>query len=169
MEIKEQIKQELLKQKEEKVKQAIEENSKLKEINLYITPEHPTAKLYKKHFTEQGIKFKESNLLENIYIKNLVQINTQIVIEVNGEYLALGRDFNSPIQCINILRHVAQPDYKLPPFEIRIVEAFKNLSFNMGKSIQGLNRSLQPITRIMTELAQEDAKEKKLNESKKNK
>ena len=60
MELKEQIKGELLKQKEEKQQKMVEENSKLNEIEFYSKPDHPLSENFKKVYTESGVKFKES-------------------------------------------------------------------------------------------------------------
>ena len=53
MELKEQIKGELLKQKEEKLKKEKEINSKLKEITLYTKSDNPLSKNYKEFYNKQ--------------------------------------------------------------------------------------------------------------------
>ena len=167
MELKEQIKQELLDQKEEQIKKAIEENSKLKEITLYTKPNNALCENYKKFYTEQGIKFKEKDI--NLYFEVVSTTQTSMVpvIHVNDNYLVHGRDFLGPNQSINFLKHFASPDYVSPSIEQRLIESIKNLQWSLGKHFQGLNRQLMPITKIMNELAAEDKQEKE--NAKKNK
>ena len=160
MELKEQIKQELLNQKEEKKKKAIEENSKLKEITLYTRPNVPICDNFKTFFTDNGIKYNEKDLSVYKEVISTVQISAALIIHVNGEYLAHGREFQTPQQCIPLLKHYADPDYIVPSHEQRLIESIKNLNNNTAKAIQGLSRQLQPIVKIMNELAKEENEEK---------
>ena len=163
MELKEQIKKELLDQKEKKQKLLIEQNSKLKEITLFTKPEHPICKNYIKYFTENGIKFKEKDITKYPEVISTVQLSTAPIIQVNKEYLVHGREFNNPQQCTNVLRHFANPDYIVPSSEIRLIESIKNLNSNIGKQFQNLNRQIQPIVKILNQLAEEEKNEQKNN------
>ena len=156
MELKEQIKGELLKQKEEKIKKQIEENSKLKEIKLYVKPNNVLCENYIKYYKEQGIKFEEKNIELYNEVAATVQLNSFPIIFVNDNYLVQGRDFQNPQQSINAIRHFANPDYIIPPFEHKLLESIKNLQFGLNKSLGNLNRQLQPIVKVMNELAQEN-------------
>jgi len=167
MELKEQIKGELLKQKEEALKKQKEANSKLKEITLYTVPNVDISKNYKKHYELKGIKFKEKSLQENKHIQEITGNPGHPVIVVNGNYLVQGRDFHTPPQSIGVLRHYADPDYVSPSLEQKTFESLKNLQSNMGKLFQNLNRQLQPIVKIMNELQEEEVN-KPTNEKKNN-
>ena len=160
MELKEQIKGELLKQKEEQLKKEKEINSKLKEVTLYIRPNNPVCDSYKKAFEEKGIKFKEKDLTNYTEVISATQNPTVPIIEVNDNYLISGRDFANVNQCIQAIRHYASPDYVNPPTDIAIRESIKNLGFTVKQSLQALNRQLQPIVKIMNELAKEENEEK---------
>ena len=157
MEIKEQIKQELIKQKEEKLKKAVEENSKLKEVTLYTSPKHTLCENYKKAFTTMGIKFKEKNIKEHKIVPYTVQINALPIIEVNDNYLVHSRDCNNPQQCIQALKHFAHPDFINPPFERRLIEMLKNISFNVNKNLGNVQRSLQPVMKVLNEISKEES------------
>ena len=161
MELKEQLKEELLKQKKEKQKLIIEQNSKLKEITLFIKPEHPICKNYIKYFTENGIKFKEKDISLHNEIVAIVQNNQVPVIFINDNYLVHGRDFQNPNQCINILQHLANPDFVNPSNDVKMIESIKNLNFNISKSMQNLNRQLQPIVQLLNSLREEEKEENK--------
>lgn len=160
MELKEQIKQELFNQKEEKIKKNIEENSKLKEIILYTKPNTPLCENYKKIYKEQGIKFNEKDITLHNEVSSTIQLNAVPVIFVNDNYLVHGRDFNNPMHSINAIKHFASPDYIIPSPNQRLLESIKNLQFGLNRSLGNLNRQIAPITKIMNELAQEDNEEK---------
>ena len=156
MELKEQIKGELLKQKEEKLKKEKEINSKLKEITLYTKSDNPLSKNYKEFYNKQGIKFQEKDLNLHNEIVETVQLNAFPIIFINDNYLVHGRDFQTPQQSINAIRHFASPDYVIPSINQRLLESMKNLQFGINKGLGNLNRQLQPIIKIMNELAQEE-------------
>ena len=156
MELKEQLKEELLKQKEEKRKLDIKINSNLKEIILYTKPNDSLCDNYKKFYNEQGIKFKEKDINLSLSIFTVVGNNRVPIIFINDEYLVHGRDFQSPAHSINALRHFANPKYKIPSFEHRLIESLKNLNYSLFKNMGNLNKQIAPITKIMNELAQEE-------------
>ena len=156
MELKEQIKQELLNQKEEEKNKNIEENSKLKEFTLFTKPDNVICKNYIKFYKEQGLKFIEKDITLYSEVISTVQLNTVPIILVNDNYLVQGRDFTNPQQSINSIRHFANPDYINPSFELKLQESIKNLNFSMSKQFQNLNRQLQPIVKIINELSKED-------------
>ena len=89
-----------------------------------------------------------------------VQINSPIIIFVNDNYLAQGREFQTPQQSIGAIKHFANPDYVIPSFEHKLIESIKNLQFGLNKSLSGLSRQIQPITKIMNELAKEENEQK---------
>ena len=156
MDLKTQIKGELIKQKEEKLQKEKEINSNLKEITLYTGKDNPICKSFKKYYTENGIKFKEKDISLHNEIVAIVQNNQVPVIFVNDNYLVMGRDFQNPQQSIGAIRHFANPDYVTPPLNQVLLQSIKNLQFGLNKSIGNLNRQLQPIVKIMNELSKED-------------
>ena len=173
MELKEQIKGELLKQKEEKRKLAIEANSKLKEVTLYTKEKNQLCENYKKFFTENGIKFVEKDITKYNEVISIVQMPSLPIIEVNDTYLVHGRDCQTPTHCLNALKHFASPDYVIPDPTKKMIESIKNLQFNIGKQMQSLNKQLMPVIKVMNELAAEEKAEaqppKKEKSAKKNK
>ena len=160
MDLKEQIKGELFKQKEEKLKKEKEINSNLKEIILYTMKDNPICEKYKTFYTENGIKFKEKDILLHSNIAATVQLKTVPVIYINETYLVQGRDFQTPQQSIGAVRHYANPDYIIPSTDQLLLQSIKNLQFNLSRSLGQLNRQLQPIVKVMNELAQEENEEK---------
>ena len=125
MDLKAQIKGELVKQKEEKLQKEKEINSNLKEITLYTGKNNPVCENYKKYYTENGIKFKEKDISLHNEVTAIVQNNAVPVIFINDNYLVHGRDFQNPQQSTGAIRHFANPDYVNPPFGSIIHEGKK--------------------------------------------
>ena len=142
------------------MKKNIEENSKLKEITLYTKPNTPLCENYKKTYKEQGIKFNEKDITLHNEVSSTIQLNAVPVIFVNDNYLAHGRDFQNPQQSISAIRHFANSEYIIPSFNHKLLESIKNLQFSLNKGLQNLNRSIQPIVKVMNELAQEESEQK---------
>jgi hypothetical protein len=167
MELKEQIRGELVKQKEEKLQKEKEINSKLTEVTLYMVPNMPNQKNpmtsnLKKYLTDNGVKYNEKNITIHPEIRSIVQIPAQVVGVVNGNYIVHGRDFQNPQQLVGLLRFLASPDYVAPsdPNEV-LTQSIKNLSNNIGKQFQNLMRTLQPMLKVMNDLSKEMEEEKK--------
>ena len=157
MELKEQLKQELLNQKEEKIKKQIEENSKLKTITVYAPgPKHPNTEIYFKHLDSQGIKYKFKDILKHKKVGNTVRTNQFPVISVNNNYLLLGRDFKNQFQLASMLKYFADPNWETPSHEELVIEQLKTLNNTLGTQFANLNRQLQPVIKIMNELAKEE-------------
>ena len=160
MDLKEQIKGELIKQKEEKLQKEKETNSNLKEITLYTKKDNPICESFKKFYTENGIKFEEKDISLHNEVTAIVQNNAVPVIFINDNYLVQGRDFTNPQQSINAIRHYANPDYVVPPLNQVLLQSIKNLQFGLNKSLGNLSRQIQPIVKIMNELAKEENEQK---------
>ena len=160
MELKEQIKGELLKQKEEKQRLAKEQNSKLITVNLYTKKDNPLCENYKKAFDENGIKYIEKNIDDHKVILSTIQIGATPVIEVNGTYIVHTRDCQNPTQCINILRHFASPDFVKPDPQEYLLETIKNMNHNFYKQFQQIHRSLKPVISVITQIHKEIEAEK---------
>ena len=161
MELKTQVKEELLKQREEKIKKEKEINSKLKEITIFTRDNDPISKQYIDTFKTQGVKFIEKNIDDHKMIIHTTQMNTTPQIKINSNYLVHTRDCNNASQAINIIRHFADPDYVDPIFEERMLETLKNVSFRLSKSISNLQRTIQPLVKIMNEITTEIKEEEK--------
>ena len=161
MELKTQVKEELQKQREEKLKKEIELNSKLKEITIFTRDNDPMSKQYIETFKSQGIKYAEKNIDDNRRIIHTTQINVVPQIKVNNNYLVHSRDFTNSKQAIQVLRYIADPDYVEPVFEEKILETLKNMSFRLSKSIGAVQKQIQPLVKIMNDITTEIKEEEK--------
>ena len=171
MELKEQIKGELLKQKEEKLKKEKELNSKLKEITVYsiVNEKFVVGKNLISYLKDNGINFQEKDISTYPEIRALIQVPAQIVVVVNNNYIVHGRDFQTPQQLVSILRFVASPDYVAPSDSNEfVIQSIKNLTQNINKQFQGLARTLQPVLKVMNDIQKELEEEKVENEQKNN-
>ena len=145
--------------KEKERLKRIKEHSSLKEIILYTTPNNVMCENYKKFFTSEGIKFIEKNIEDNKEVLATVQMAQYPIIYINENYLVHGREFMNPQSAIGAINHFANPNFVNPPVENRLIESIKNLNYNMSKSIQSLSRQLQPVVRIINQIAEEEKKE----------
>ena len=168
MELKEQLKQELLNKKEEKRKKEIEENKKLKKLTLYTIPNNPLCENYKKFFNENGIKFDEKDITLYPEVSSTTMSRQVPTVHVNGEYLVQGRELKSPQSSLGIIKFFASPDYIVPSFEQRMVEMMKNMTLTIQNMSQTLSRQIQPMNKILNDLMKEEEEELKENEKKNN-
>ena len=104
-ELKDLVRQDLNKIKEEEIKKEKEINSKLKEVDLYQTSKSGSTlhTLYTKYFDENGIKYNLKEIHDHPEVSSLVMGFATPIIAVNGEYLVYGRDFKSPPPLLKIL------------------------------------------------------------------
>ena len=105
-------------------------------------------------------KFKEKDISLHNEVTAIVQNNAVPVIFINDNYLVQGRDFTNPQQSINAIRHYANPDYVVPPLNQVLLQSIKNLQFGLNKSLGNLSRQIQPIVKVMNELAKEENEQK---------
>tara|TARA_B100001113_G_C20946913_1_gene551347 strand:- start:53 stop:577 length:525 start_codon:yes stop_codon:yes gene_type:complete len=161
MELKEQIRSQLVKNKEIELQKEIEQNSKLEGIEVYTNPENPTVKSYIEDFDAKGLKYTLKNIGEHISIYAVVGTNTHMVLKANNEHIVMGRDFHSPKAAIQILRNIAHPDFIAPDNATRTVEMLKNMNMTINKKIGQLQNSLQPVIKLMQDLAKEEEEIKK--------
>ena len=154
-EIKEQVKQELLNQKEEELKKQKDINSKLKEITIYCIPNNPVCKSYIDFYTENGIKFNEKDIDTYPEIFSTTQQRVVPIILVNDEYLVHNREFQGASQSIGALRYYASSNYIKPSYDAYMKESLKNMRSQFGKQLQQLSRNIQPIIKVMSDLQKE--------------
>ena len=141
----------------DKQKEAIERNSKLSKINLYVSnSNNPQVVQFKKELDAEGIKYDEKIIDDSPKIKYSTQSRGQIIVTINNNKLVIGREFNTSRQLINILQRVAAPDYIQPNAEEMLIEQIKNLNHNMSKAFQAFSRRLEPIVKILSELSEEE-------------
>ena len=162
-ELKKAVHKDLTVQKEKERLERVEKNKNLKKIIVYTREKSPTCENLKKLFTDEGIKFEEKSLNDHKEILTIVQTNMIPIIYTNDNYLDQGRDFQTPNQAVTQMQHFANPNFTNPPMDVRLFESIKNLNYSIGKAMQGINRQLQPIVKIMNEISQEEKNEQKDN------
>jgi len=161
IDLKDQIKENLLSQKRKEQAERILVNSSLIPVTVYTQKTNPACDATLKYFKENGIKFKEEEVTPAI--QAIVQVRSVPIISVNGFNLVQGRDFSNPQSCANMLLHVAKPGFVSPPFESAMIEAMKNLGFKLNQQISQIQRQLAPVVKIMNQIAAEDKKDAKKN------
>ena len=94
---------------------------------VYTKPKNPSCEALLKAFEQEGIKFTDKDIHAYPEVLATVQINATPVVFINDNYLVQGRDFQNPQQCINILHHLASPDFVSPSIEMKTLESLKNV------------------------------------------
>ena len=165
-ELRKAVHKDLTANKEKERLKRVEKNSKLTEVIVYTKPNNPLCESLKKEFKQEGIKFTDKDISLYPEVLPTVQINSVPIVFVNNNYLVQGRDFQNAKQCIGVLQHIASPDFVNPSIEMQTLQSIKNLSYNMQKSFQGLNRQLTPILQLLNSLREEEKVEQKGNAKK---
>ena len=162
--LKKQIKQELLDQKQKELEQKQKVFSSLKKINLYCSDKNPMCGNYSKFLEENKIEFDKKDF--DLSIASILGTWTQPAVSVNGVNLVVNRDFSNPQQLSQQLLTVANQDYVLPPFEVRIEEQLKNQFNALKQHITNLNRMISPIAKTLSSIQSEIDTEEKPNKGK---
>ena len=171
--LKDLVRNDLKEIKEKEIKKRIEINSKLDEITLYVrkgsnteNPSWKQSKMIIDHFDKEGVKYNlvdlalKENLSLQKYIHSIVQSQGFPIIFIKDNYLVNQRDFSNPQQAISMIQLYADPEFTNPPLDLVIRETLKNLGKYFHNQFTGLNRQLQPVIKIMNELAKEENEEK---------
>ena len=115
-------------------------------ITIYTGETCPYCKQIKNKLKESSIKFIEKDIIkskkewEKVY--NLTANPTTPTIEINGEFLLPGRDFQQPEHLIEILQNFKKSKYD---DSRRTLELLRTLNFNIFSAFQRMQQVLQQI------------------------
>ena len=167
------LNKELTEKREEERLERVKENSHLKKITLFTDKNSKLCDTYKKNLTDEGIKFKEIEISENKkefdMIRTLTNMGAVPVVIVNKNILVMKRDFMNVKQLIMAIKHYANPEFKNPDFEGRILEQTKTHAYNIHTRLTNLEQRLMPVIGFITDLKKQLAEEEKAENAKKNK
>ena len=130
-------------------------------ITIYTSKTCPYCEQVKNKLKESSIKFIEKDIekskkkWEEVY--SLTGMPTTPTIEIDGEFLIPGRDFQQPEHLVEII-----PNFKKSKYDNnrRILELFRTMNFNIFTAFQRLQQSLMQI--------ENNTKKEKENEHKSN-
>jgi glutaredoxin len=160
MELKEQIKQELLEKKEQERLERVKANSKLKKVNL-LTNGTPYCNTIKEQLDQEGIKYLEKSDKKEIdKAVAITNLNMFPMVNINDVYLVNGRDFTNPQQLVQGITHMANPNYENPSSDLKTLEHIKTVQYHLWQKLNRIEQSLNPITGFITNLQKEIAEEK---------
>ena len=115
-------------------------------ITIYTSKTCAYCDQVKSKLKESSIKFIEKDIVESKEkweeVYNLTGMPTTPTIEINGEFLVPGRDFQHPEHLTEIL-----PNFKKSKHDDnrRILESFRTLNFNIFTAFQRVQQALQII------------------------
>ena len=125
MDLKTQIKGELIKQKEEEIIKRKEANSKIEEFILYVD-KRPLSINTKKFLNDEGLKYIEKDITEDqelmTKVTSITNMNSFPTALINGNYLVYRRDFQNPKQLGGAIQYFGNGFYKQPTLEEGLVE-----------------------------------------------
>ena len=152
MDLKEQIKGELIKQKEEEIIKRKEANSKIEEFILYVD-KRPLSINTKKFLNDEGLKYIEKDITEDqelmTKVTSITNMNSFPTALINGNYLVYRRDFQNPQQLTNLLETFEVSKYD---DSRRVLERVKTLNFHINTAFGRLDQLLRKIeTKINTD------------------
>ena len=158
MELKEQIKKELLENKEQERLKKVEANSKLDKIIL-LDNGTPYCDTVKKHLDQQGILYIEKTLKDNPNDVNEATSVTNLsmfpMVYHKDMYLVFQRDFQNPQQLVQTLQHLAKKSFENPKSDIKVLEHLKTLQYHVWTKLNNLENKLTPVLNILNNLTEE--------------
>ena len=158
MELKEQIKQHLVDEKEQERLKRIESNSKLEKITIY-TDGKEYCNTIVEHLKSEGIKLTQVEISSNTpEWKNVVgktNLGAFPTVSINNTYLVQGRDFQNQQQLMHAIVYLADPDLSISPNESMILETIKTNQYHLFNKLNQLEQKLQPIINVLSNLTEE--------------
>ena len=137
----------------------VKANANLKEVIIYTHKDQQHCKQYIDFLTNEGIKFIEKEQSEHINEYNqfvaTVNMGAFPALEINSNYIVMGRDFNNPQQLVQAIQFLANPNFKRPSLDIVTVEHLKTTNYNLMMRINQLSQQLTPINTFITNLEKE--------------
>ena len=122
-------------------------------ITIYTGETCPYCKQIKNKLKESSIKFIEKDIIkskkewEKVY--NLTANPTTPTIEISGEFLLPGRDFQQPEHLVNIINNFQKPTFSV---EKLCYERIKNMNWHMANAFQRVDMILKALeTKLNTE------------------
>ena len=158
MELKEQIKKELLENKEQERLKKVEANSKLDKIIL-LDNGTPYGENIKKHLDQEGIQYDLKTLKDNPDDINKASTITNLgmfpMVYLKDIYLVNQRDFQNPQQLVQAIQHFANPNFKNINSDIKSIEYLKTVQYNIWSKLNALENKLNPVLNLINKLTEE--------------
>ena len=158
MELKEQIKKELLENKEQERLKKVEANSKLDKIIL-LDNGTPYGENIKKHLDQEGIQYDLKTLKDNPDDINKASTITNLgmfpMVYLKDIYLVNQRDFQNPQQLVQAIQHFANPNFKNINSDIKSIEHLKTVQYNIWSKLNALENKLNPVLNLINKLTEE--------------
>ena len=121
----------------------------MKKATIYTSENCGYCTTIKDKFKENDLEFIEKERSEYInewmQVSKLTGVPSFPTIEVNGDYYVPGRDYNAPEQIINHIKNWDENAELSVSNDVKLLEAFKTLTFTLNRSFSGLRQELQQI------------------------
>ena len=121
----------------------------MKKATIYTSENCGYCTTIKDKFKENDLEFIEKERSEYInewmQVSKLTGVPSFPTIEFNGDYYVPGRDYNAPEQIINHIKNWDENAELSVSNDVKLLEAFKTLTFTLNRSFSGLRQELQQI------------------------
>tara|TARA_R100000808_G_scaffold16804_1_gene37639 strand:+ start:56 stop:454 length:399 start_codon:yes stop_codon:yes gene_type:complete len=121
----------------------------MKKPTIYTSKNCGYCATVKDKFKEKEVEFIEKERSEHanewMQVSRLTGLPTFPTIEFNSNYYVPNRDFQSPDQIVEFIKNWEDTGVEDAANDIRLLEAFKTLTFTLSKSFAGLQRDLQQL------------------------
>ena len=159
MELKDVVKEHLEKEKEQERLKRVKENSKLEKVTL-LTNNVPYCNTVKEYLDQEGIPYVEKTLKDNPDYINQATSITNLgmfpMIHAKDNYIVYQRDFQNPQQLVQVIKHIANPDYKNSKVnDIKVLEHLKTVQYHVWTKLNNLENKLTPVLNILNNLTEE--------------
>ena len=118
-----------------------------KKVTIYISKNCGYCTTIKENFNEKEVKFTEKEISEHNgewnEVSRLTGLPTTPTIEFNNNYYIPGRDFQNPDQIVDYIKDWDVKNESDQFNDVKLLEAFKTLTFTLNMSLSKLQRDLQ--------------------------
>tara|TARA_Y100000592_G_scaffold96271_1_gene164449 strand:+ start:139 stop:735 length:597 start_codon:yes stop_codon:yes gene_type:complete len=152
--------------KEQERLERVEANKDLETSVVWTHSKFPVCTQVVNKFKDEGIPFIEKDAEKSLEEWDKISIQTNQnqfpTVICKGEFLVNNRDFKTADQIVNIVQKLANKKVVIPPYEIRMLEGYKNMATGIGLQLQQLGKQLgavqqklQPIEQFINKLKEE--------------
>ena len=159
MDLKKQIKKELITNKEIERLENVKANSKIKKVTIYTTK---NDKAYLDTLTQEGIRFENIDIENNNKWKKITSttnLGLTPTLKINNLYLVRDRDFMNPSSLVNAIKYLSDPNFTTTTDLDKILEHSKTNQYNIHKRINQLEQRLAPLITFVQNLEKQLAEE----------
>ena len=123
--------------------------NKLKKITVYTDPNCDHCENLKKELKDNNIDFTEKPIDKHqgewYKVSDLLHMSALPTMEVGGQYLVSGRDFQNAEQAVDVIDYRTGKEYKNWPNDVKLSERLKTLNYNLRLQLGAMYEKINNI------------------------